>query len=110
MKFLSSIITAVWIYFFLTLRVLANGERSHAPGEEHDAATVDPLLLVGVVIAIAIGGFLLWKFVLHGPKSSLTIQSVLPDKTPPTQIQQVQTETPKTVQSSNQPENIEAKK
>ena len=85
MKFLSSVITAVWIYFFVTLRVLANGEGSHAPGEEHDAATVDPLLLVGVVIAIAIGGFLLWKFVLHGPKSSSPAQSPLPDKTPPAQ-------------------------
>jgi len=74
MKFLSSIITAVWIYFFVTLGVLANGKGSHASGEEHDAATVDPLILVGVVIAIAIGGFLLWKFVLHSPKSSSPTQ------------------------------------
>ena len=88
MKFLSSIITAVWIYFFVTLRVLANGEGSHAPGEEHNAATVDPLLLVGVVIAIAIGGFLLWKFVLHNPKPSLPTQA-LSEKTPPVQEKNV---------------------
>jgi hypothetical protein len=110
MKFFSKIAAVFNTYLLVVTQTFANGEGSHAPGQEHDAATVDPLLLVGVVIAIAIGGFLLWKFVLHGPKSSSTTQSVLTDKTPSTQTQQVQPEGPKIVQPSNQPEKLEAEK
>ena len=97
------------IVFLFILPLVSFAHEAEVPHEE-PVPTISPVFLIGIVVVLAIGGFLVWKFVLHGPKSSLTTQSVLPDKTPPTQIQQVQAETPKTVQSSNQPENIEAKK
>lgn len=64
---------------------------------EEPVPTISPVLLVGLVVLLGIGGFLLWKFVLHTPKSSSPTQSVLPDKSPPAQE--------KTVSQDNQRDN-----
>ena len=73
---------------------------SHESDTVHEEvpATVDPMLALGVVVVVAIGGVVVWKL-MQGKKH-----------VPPVTNPQAQPEAPKTVQQSNQPENIEAKK
>jgi len=52
---------------------------------EEPVPTISPALLIGIVALLAIGGFLLWKFVLHNPKSSSATQPATPDKVQPPQ-------------------------
>lgn len=68
------------LFLFLATAFAHESEILH----EEPVPTISPLLLVGLVAGLAIGGFLLWKFVLHTPKSSPP-QSSLPDNTQPTQ-------------------------
>jgi len=69
---------------------------------EETVPTISPLLLVGLVAVFAIGGFLLWKFVLHGSKSSSSAQPPLPDKTPTVQEKTVS----RNDQSDNSQKNV----
>ena len=68
----------------------ANGD-SHPPGTPHteEATSIDPVIVVGIAIVLVIGGFILWKFVLHGPKSSLPNQLSSSEKPPPVQEKNV---------------------
>lgn len=69
MKFFTEIIAN--IVFFLNFGIgtaFANGDEDHPPGTPHtEAASIDPTMVIGIVIFLVIGGFLLWKFVLRNP-------------------------------------------
>ena len=65
---------------------------------EEVPASVDPMLAIGVVVFIAIGGVIIWKL-MQGKKNI-----------PPATTPQTQSEPPKTAQQPIQPEHIEAKK
>ena len=84
------------ILLLLVLPISAFAHESEVVHEE-PVPTISPLFLVGLVAVFAIGGFLLWKFVLHAPKSSSPAQTSVPEKTPPAQE--------KTVSQNNQIDN-----
>lgn len=65
---------------------------------EEVPATVDPMVAIGVVVIVIIGGIIIWK-VMFGKKQS-----------PIAQTKEVPTETLKNVQQSSQPEKLETKK
>ncbi|EKD65412.1 MAG: hypothetical protein ACD_50C00096G0006 [uncultured bacterium] len=60
---------------------------SDIPHEE-SVPTISPMFLIWVVLGLGIAGFLLWKFVLHGHKSSPPTQSTS-EKSPPVQEKNV---------------------
>lgn len=94
MKFFYQIAALFGTYLLAVTQIFANGAGSHVPGEEHnDVAAVDPMVIVIVPVALVVGGFILWKFVLNNHKSSSPTASV-PEKTPPAQE--------KTVSQNNQ--------
>lgn len=98
MKLVSKITVLLSFYLFVVIQAFANGEESHAPGEEHnDVATVDPMLII-IPAVVILGGIVIWK-VMFSKKQA-----------PSTQAPQVHTEVPKATQPSNQPEKLEAKK
>jgi len=80
MRAIRQVILAVIFLNFAVVEVFA-----HDTGVMHEepVPTISPMLLIWIVLGVGIVGFLLWKFVLHAPKSSSTTQSVLPEKTPP---------------------------
>jgi len=73
---------------------------SHESDTVHEEvpATVDPMVAIGVVVFVAIGGIIIWR-VMFSKKKAPTVQS-----------SNVQAETPKVDSQPSQPENIEAKK
>ncbi|OGH30493.1 MAG: hypothetical protein A3E40_04300 [Candidatus Levybacteria bacterium RIFCSPHIGHO2_12_FULL_37_9] len=73
---------------------------SHESDTVHEEvpATVDPMVAIGVVVFIVIGGIIIWR-VMFSKKKAPTVQS-----------SNVQAETPKVDSQPSQPENIEAKK
>ena len=69
MKFFFKIAAVFSTYLLVVTQTFANGA-AHAPGEEHnDVASVDPLVLI-VLVAVIVVGFLLWKFVLNKKEAS----------------------------------------
>lgn len=74
------------------LFALPNSAFAHEAEIAHEEvpASVDPMVAIGVVVFIAIGGVIIWK-VMFSKK-----------KTPPIQAPQVQTESTKVVKESNQ--------
>ncbi len=81
----------------LIFPVIASSHETDTVHEEVPAS-VDPMLAIGTVVFVALGGFLLWKFVLNKQQK------------PPIQSTPLQTQPPKTAQPSNQPVNPEVEK
>jgi len=61
-------------------------------------ASVDPMLALGIVVIVAIGGIIIWKVMFSKKQAT------------PTQTSQSQTEVSKTTLQSTQPEKLEAEK
>jgi len=81
MKKVASVVTNIIIFFSFAISVFAHEtEVSH----EEPVPTISPLILVGLVAVLVICGFLLWRFVLRSPRSSLSNQATLKN-TPPTE-------------------------
>lgn len=59
------------MFLIFPIGVLANGE-DHPPGTPHteEATSIDPVVAVVVIISIAVGAFLIWKFVLKKKEAS----------------------------------------
>lgn len=59
------------LFFVLPLSVFA-----HETEVVHEEAipTISPVFLIGIMVVLAIGGFLLWKFVLASPKKTTPSQ------------------------------------
>lgn len=94
MKLLQTIFSLFYVLIFPAAVFAHETDTVH----EEVPASVDPMLALGVVVIIAIGGFLLWKFVLNKQQK------------PPIQSTPLQTQFPKTVQPSNQPVKPEVEK
>lgn len=90
MRLLLNNILILFISLTRPLNVFANGDGDHPSGTPHtEAASIDPTMVIGIVIFLVIGGFVVWKFVLSSPKSSLPTQSSQPEKTTPAQEKSV---------------------
>lgn len=63
----------------LPLSAFANGDEDHPPGTPHtEAASIDPTMVIGIVIFLVIGAFIVWKFVLRNPNPPPSSSTQLP--------------------------------
>ena len=66
MKILLSFFSTIGLVFLTGSAFAHEAEIPH----EEPVPTISPLLLVGIAAVFAVGGFVLWKFVLHNNKST----------------------------------------
>lgn len=72
------------------LAVFANGDGDHPPGTPHtEAASIDTTIVIGIVIFLLIAGFIVWKFVLRNPPSSVSTQPKSQEEAAPVQEKSV---------------------
>lgn len=89
MKRVNTIITFFLLYHSFVFQVFA--DEGHLEGTPHaeEAVALNPVLIIGLVIALAISGLILWKFVLRSPMSPSPTQSAQPEKPPTAQEKSV---------------------
>lgn len=72
MKLLLIILSFFSLWLALSINSLA--DEGHPEGTPHteEAVTIDPVIFIGIVIFLVIGGFIIWQFVLRTKRSSST--------------------------------------
>lgn len=78
------------IFSFIAFLILAISAFAHETEVVHEEPipTISPFLLVGLVAALAIGGFLIWRFMLRNPNPPLS-SSTQPQSNPQTQEENI---------------------
>lgn len=67
MKRINTIITPFLLFHLSAFQVFA--DEGHPEGTPHteEAVALNPVFIIGIVVVLAICGFILWKFVLRNP-------------------------------------------